>query len=356
MIRKLLIVEDNVDSMEVFIETFIDLFDIVETAYDVDEACKILAEKTISLIILDINLNNRNGAEVIKFVRDDESNSNKDTPVIIVSGIITPKFIEQNKNRFAAIFMKPFNHFEIRQVIEEILGSRNIEDTTSLDDASSEEVPDVIHVGPFAVDALKEQVDQVMIQVKKSAKLKQLFKQAKIDRNMDNYILAHIGIIINISAAICIKMEWNSDKTLEKFVYAAYLHDMSLASRTDLARINTFEKLEVLKDTLSEEDYRIVFDHPNIAAKTIAGINEIPPDVEMMIRQHHELPNQTGFPARCGYQKITPFSAIFIVAHNLADYILDNPKWSMEDFIKTYQSRLHGSHFTRIMRSLLDIK
>jgi HD-GYP domain-containing protein (c-di-GMP phosphodiesterase class II) len=114
--------------------------------------------------------------------------------------------------------------------------------------------------------------------------------------------------------------------------------------------------LEVLKDTLTEDDYRIVFEHPNIAAKTIAGMNEIPPDVEMMIRQHHELPNQTGFPSKCGFQKITAFSAVFIVAHNLADYILENPKWSMEEFIVKYKSRLHGSHFSKIMRALPEMK
>jgi HD-GYP domain-containing protein (c-di-GMP phosphodiesterase class II) len=185
-------------------------------------------------------------------------------------------------------------------------------------------------IGPFAVDALKEQVDQVMVQVKKSAKLKSLFKQAKVDRNADNYVSTHIGMIVNISAAICIKMEWSSDKTLEK--------------------------LEVLKEKISEDDYKLVFDHSNIAAKVIENFNEIPPDVEMIIRQHHELPNQTGFPNAIGYQKITPFSAVFIVAHCLTDYIIENPKWAMDEFVKKYRSRLHGSHFTKIMRLLPEIK
>lgn len=349
--KKLLIVEDNVGLVGVLFETLADIFDIIETAYDVDEACKMLSENTFALVILDINLNNRNGAEVVKFVKDNASNSNQETPFVIISGIVTPKFIELYKDRFAAIIMKPFEDLEIRKVIGDILSS-----ITSEESASTDDIPDVKCIGPFAVDALKEQVDQVMVQVKKSAKLKSLFKQAKIDRNADNYVSTHIGMIINISAAICIKMEWGSDKTLEKFVYAAYLHDMSLSTRADLARINTFEKLEVLKEKLSEEDYKLVFEHPNIAAKTIANFNEVPPDVEMMIRQHHELPNQTGFPGSVGYQKITPFSAVFIVAHNLADYIIENPKWTMDEFIKKYRSRLHGSHFTKIMRSLLEIK
>lgn len=349
--KKLLIVEDNVGLTGVLFETLIDVFDIIETVYDVDEACKMLSENTFAVVILDINLNNRNGAEVVKFVKDNASNTNQKTPFVIISGLITPKFIEHYSDRFAAIVMKPFEDLEIRRIVENVLSTISIEDEIVNDD-----IPDVKCIGPFAVDALKEQVDQVMVQVKKSAKLKSLFKQAKVDRNADNYVSTHIGMIVNISAAICIKMDWSSDKTIEKFVYAAYLHDMSLASRPDLARINTFEKLEIFKDKLSEDDYKLVFDHSTIAAKTITNFNEVPPDVEMMIRQHHELPNQTGFPNAIGYQKITPFSAVFIVAHSLADYIIENPKWTMDDFVKRYRSRLHGSHFTKIMRSLLDIK
>ncbi len=203
---------------------------------------------------------------------------------------------------------------------------------------------------------LKEEVKGVLEHVKKNSKLKSLLKQVQVDRSADQYMKAHIGMLINISAAICAKMQWNSEKTIEKFVYASYLHDWALAMRPDLARINTFAKLDLLKDTLTEEDYQIVLDHPNIAAKQISDINEIPPDVDMMIKQHHEFGNETGFPSKCGYQKITPFSAVFIVAHTLTDYIIDNPKWTIEDFIKTNKSRLHGSHFTKIMRVLPELK
>ncbi|MBC7538900.1 MAG: hypothetical protein H7281_08765 [Bacteriovorax sp.] len=58
--------------------------------------------------------------------------------------------------------------------------------------------------------------------------MKHLFTQMKIDRNIDNYIITHINMLINISTAICMQIEWNTDKTLEKFVYAAYLKDMAM--------------------------------------------------------------------------------------------------------------------------------
>lgn len=356
MITKLLIVDDNIDFVGAVYDFLANKVSLIDTAYSIEEAGKYLIENSYHAIILDINLNNRNGAEVIKFINENE-NLNKETPIIIISGIITPQFVENYKDRFAAILLKPIEPNELKNIVENILSQIKDEDGTEIPIAQEEDLKnDLQYAGPFQVDALKEEVSRVMVHVKKNSKLKQLFKQAMVDRSKDNYISSHIGMVINISAAICAKMEWNSEKTLEKFVYASYLHDMALAQRPDLARINTFAKLELMKETLSEEEYRIVLDHPNIAAKTIADLNEIPPDVDAMIKQHHEFGNETGFPTKCNYQKITPFSAVFIVAHTFADYIIENPKWTMEEFVKQNKSRLHGSHFTKIMKSLSEMK
>lgn len=355
MITKLLIIDDNVDFVSALYDSLSPKVSVIDTAYTIQEAQNFLLENSYHAIILDINLNNQNGALIIKFISDNE-NPNKETPVIIISGIITAQFIETYKNRFAAILLKPIEPSELKNIIDDIFSKIPKEQETITPEKDEDFNPDLQFAGPFQVDALKEEVSRVMVNVKKNSKLKQLFKQASVDRNKDNYISSHIGMMINISAAICNKMEWNSEKTIEKFVYASYLHDLAIAQRPDLARINSFAKLDLIKETLSEEEYRIVLEHPNIAAKTVAELNEIPPDVDTMIRQHHEFGNETGFPTKCGYQKITPFAAVFIVSHCLADFIIENPKWTMEDFIKQNRSRLHGSHFTKIMKSLSELK
>jgi len=358
MYKRILIIDDNVDFVEAMYDHVAPLVDITDTAYNVEEAIALIKQNPFTLILLDINLNNRNGAEIVKFILENE-NPNKDTPIIILSGIISATFVDHYQKRFAGILIKPFPPSELKEKIKEVLA--NIPTTTTEPEAvkpidTHDDHPELHYAGPFEMDKLKEEVKEVLGQVKKNSKLKSLLKQVQVDRSADHYMKTHIGMLINISAAICAKMEWNSEKTIEKFVYASYLHDWALAMRPDLARINTFAKLELLKDTLTEDDYKIVLDHPNIAAKQISDINEIPPDVDMMIKQHHEFGNETGFPTKCGYQKITPFSAVFIVAHTLTDYIIDNPKWTVEEFVKTNKSRLHGSHFTKIMRVLPELK
>lgn len=346
MENNLLIIDDNKEIIEIVSLILIDLFDSIKGVCSVEDAREMLIKNSYSLIFLDIDLNSRNGGEVVKFLSETENNFNKNTPVIVLSGIINPKFIEKNQSRFAGIITKPFDHLELINSVEKILTNNQLDD----------EIPIVKCELPFPLPQLEQQVHKVLDQVRKSPKLKQLFNKMKVDRNVDNYISTHIGMIINISTAICMQMEWNTDKTLEKFVYAAYLHDMALSDRPDLARVNTFLELEAKKDFLSVNDYKLIFDHSNIAANTISEMNEIPPDVEIMIRHHHELPKGNGFPAKAVSQKIAPLSAVFIVAHDLTDYILNNSNWSLGNYISLSKEKFQGAHFMKVLKVLNDIK
>jgi response regulator RpfG family c-di-GMP phosphodiesterase len=348
MEKTLLIVDDNKEIIDIVSEILSDLFDKIMTAGTVDEAQKVLQENTFSFVILDINLEGRNGAEVIKFLVDTD-NPNKSCPFVILSGIITPQFIQKHNQRFAGILMKPFEHSELLDIVENILNDKQPA-------ARLEELPYIKCDLPFPIVQLEQRVSKVMEGVRKNNKLRELFAQMKIDRSGDNYMMTHIGMLINISTGICIQLEWNTDKTLEKFVYAAYLHDMALSDRPDLAKLNTSEELEAKKATLSEYDYKLVLEHPNIADRSLEGMREIPPDVQMIVKQHHELPKGTGFPTKMTYQKISPLSTVFIVAQDLTEHILANPKWSMENYLKEAKSKFKGTHFIKVLSALDSIK
>ena len=347
MEKILLIVDDSKEIIDVLKELLADLFDKIITAESVETAQDRLNENVYSCIILDINLVGRNGAEVVKYLVERPDNKNNQCPVVILSGIINAQFAEKYGQRFAAIITKPFNHEDL------IIRIKSILETGS----DLEEIPDIECALPFPIPQLEQKVSKIMDQVRKSSKLKQLFAEMKVDRSGDNFIMAHIGMLINISTGICIKMEWNTDKTLEKFVYAAYLHDMALSSRPDLAKIHgsTFE-LDLIKDKLSASDFKLVLEHPNIAAKKIEEITEIPPDVELIVRQHHELPKENGFPNKLSFSKITPLSSVFITAHDLTHFILDNPKWTMKDYIAKAKVKFKGPHFAKILSALNEME
>lgn len=351
MEKILLIVDDSKEIIEVVTDILGDQFDKVLTTGTVDGAQNILSETVVSFIILDINLEGRNGAEVVKFLVDRPENKNNGCPVIILSGIINNQFAERFGARFAGVLMKPFDHVRLQDMVKAILEGNPLPP-----EVVYEELPEVKCELPFPIPQLEQRVNKIMDQVKKNTKLKQLFAELKIDRNTDNYILSHIGMLINISTGISIKMEWNTEKTLEKFVYAAYLHDMALSDRPDLAKIGgSLFEVELLKEKLSAQDFKLVLDHSTIAAKKIDELQEIPPDVGMIVRQHHELPKENGFPTKIGYGKITPLATVFIVAHDLTHFILENPKWTMKDYMAKAKVKFKGPHFAKVLSALNDL-
>lgn len=351
MEKILLIVDDSKEIIDVVTTILSDLFDKIVTAGSVPEAQKILEESVVSMIVLDINLEGRNGAEIVKFLVDNPDNKNNGCPVIILSGIINTQFAERFGSRFAGVVMKPFDHAKLHEMVKAISEGKTIEPEPVYDD-----LPDVKCELPFPIPQLEQRVNKIMDQVKKNTKLKQLFAELKIDRSGDNYIMSHIGMLINIATGISIKMEWNTEKTLEKFVYAAYLHDMALSERPDLAKIKGgYFELELLKEKLSPQDFKLVLEHPNIAAKKIDELKEIPPDVGMIVRQHHELPKENGYPNKLAYNKITPLATVFIVSHDLTHFILDNPKWTMKDYMAKAKMKFKGPHFAKVLSALNDL-
>ena len=350
MEKVLLIVDDSKEIIDVVQELLKDQFDRIETAATVEDAQKKLSETTFSFMILDIKLETRNGAEVVKYLVENPGNENNKCPVLILSGIINSQFAEKFGSRFAGVVMKPFDHEKFIGMVKSIMltGKAEPEDIADFPEAPCEL--------PFPIPQLEQKVAKVLDSVKKNSKLKQLFAEMPIDRSANNYIMAHIGMLINISTGICMKMEWSTDKTLEKFVFAAYLHDMAISHRPELARVHgSLFEIELMQEKLSPADLKIVMDHSTLAANKVGTIPEIPPDVELIIRQHHELPKENGWPAKLSHAKITPLATVFIVAHDLTDYIIDNPKWELKDYMVKAKAKFKGPHFSKVLSALNEM-
>jgi response regulator RpfG family c-di-GMP phosphodiesterase len=350
MEKILLIVDDHPEIIDVVAEILKDQFDRIVSAASVEEAKQTLNETVFSFMILDIKLDSRNGAEVVKYLMDNPENENNKCPIMILSGIVTAEFAEKFGTRFAGVVMKPFNHEKLITMV------RNALMTGKADPENSDDFPEAPCVLPFTIPELEQKVTKVLEAVKKNSKLKQLFAEINVDRSANNYVMGHIGMVINISTCICMKLDWSTEKTLEKFVYASYLHDMAISHRPDLARVHgSLFEIELLKEKLSANEMKLIIEHPTLAANKVATISEIPPDVELMIRQHHELPKENGWPSKLSHNKITPLATVFIVSHDLADYIIDNPKWELKDFMAKAKAKYKGQHFAKVLSALNEM-
>jgi DNA-binding response OmpR family regulator len=81
---KLLIVEDNIPSLELMTEVFISLKAEVRPISDSEKAAAIVNEEKFDGIFLDLEMPNLNGFDLARLVR--KSSWNKSTPIIIVTG------------------------------------------------------------------------------------------------------------------------------------------------------------------------------------------------------------------------------------------------------------------------------
>ena len=130
----------------------------------------------------------------------------------------------------------------------------------------------------------------------------------------------------------------NDPKAYEKIAYASFFHDIMLADRDDLAKINSFDELE--KANLNEEDWDMVFNHALEAFILIRKHPESPPGADEIIKNHHGAANGKGFSN--SIDKLSDLSKIFIIAHH---FVLDlirfkelggEPKSITEELFKRY--------------------
>ncbi len=347
MEKLLLIVDDDQGVAEILAEIASFLYDRVHLAHTVEDAQKYLSEFVFATVILDINLGGRNGGEVVQYLVSNPNNLNIRVPFVIISGIIGPKFANKFNDKFEAILFKPFNEEEVIEILEDLLLYRS-------NPVFNKDIFNAECELPFPVQHLEKKVLRKLENIRKNYKAKDIFQQLKINRNEENYFHAMAQLIIQISTIICMELEWFSDKTLKKLIYAAYLHDMVLISRPALGKIKTQVDLERLRN-ISEKDYHLVLEHSSIAERSLEGIEEIPEDVLTIIKQHHETSQGTGFPNKISHQKITPLSTVFIIAHDMAVYIYENPEWKIDNFLDRVEPLYKGMHFNKVLSALRNI-
>jgi response regulator RpfG family c-di-GMP phosphodiesterase len=155
-------------------------------------------------------------------------------------------------------------------------------------------------------------------------------------------------------------MDWKSDTTYQKLTLAAMLHDLPISNQ-DLARIDSLKELESKKGQFTPKEIDSFKTHSDTAAKLARSMNDIPPDVDVILLEHHERPDGEGFPRKISSSRIGALSVIFIVAHDLVRFILDQgdgteikPTLLKEFAEKQKEVYVHGG-FKKALRVITDL-
>ena len=172
----------------------------------------------------------------------------------------------------------------------------------------------------------------------------------KLKGDQGKYVTSHSLMLAEIASGLACRVGWNSPVTYLKLIMASYLHDLpfhdnKLAEAKDLPKVGDprFTAAEIEK----------IRNHPTEAAKYFSQFRELPAEIDTLIIQHHERPDGSGYPNGLTHTQIHPLSCLFIMAHDLLDYQLENPgQATLAKFQEVSAGKYTVGHFKKLFISL----
>lgn len=195
---------------------------------------------------------------------------------------------------------------------------------------------------------VEELVQQNIKSVTQLAQQKTEFKSIAEDlQNSDANPNAKLIVLVSMLAiAIGKELNWISEKTSNKFIFAAIIHDMVISHEE--------HEREHYKN--AADCSALYKNHPNKASEIANKWNACPGDVGIILQQHHELPDGTGFPYGLNTSRISPLSSVFIVAHELAEYFNKSGKNpNIETWLKLNQLKFSEGDFKKAFGAVVSL-
>jgi HD-GYP domain-containing protein (c-di-GMP phosphodiesterase class II) len=219
---------------------------------------------------------------------------------------------------------------------------------------TAQELINKVGATPEVQEMVKKNIQLTLHTVGRNPKLKNIIDN--LQKEKDRYIASHSVYLAQLSCTLAAAMEWHSESTFHKLNLAAYLHDITLTHQ-ELAKIHDLKELEAKKAKFTKEQFDAYKAHPQHGAELAQKFNEVPPDVDTLIAQHHERPDGSGFPRGLTHKQIGPLSSVFISSHDLVTYIFENDKpFVMQEFLETVKDRYDFGNFRKILKCLGQIK
>jgi response regulator RpfG family c-di-GMP phosphodiesterase len=172
---------------------------------------------------------------------------------------------------------------------------------------------------PEILKTAQEGTQKALLLLSKGGSLPQLLlKFQKIEKfgfadkcTLMNLIATQISHHLNISAIDKIKLN-----------FAVMLHDTLLMDSTYDQKKKYVEAIRRKEHTQKKEILE-VFDHPTLTAEFTRGLSVCPPGTDILIQQHHEWPDGSGFPKGLSCSQIDKLAAIIIVAEDFTLHFIE---------------------------------
>lgn len=179
------------------------------------------------------------------------------------------------------------------------------------------------------------------------------FREAaeKSDVGLD-YLPRHIRTLSMVSCALMRLMGGSSKELVKNLTYCALVHDVAYFNNPKLAQIKGHDHFKKVKKFLSVVEKELYYRSYNYALDYTENDHSAPDGAAPLLyelRNYHLAMDKALFAKR---EKISELASIFIVAHDLTDYILSHPQWTFYEYLQTYPFLEYGEYFEAIFQNL----
>ncbi len=262
------------------------------------------------------------------------------------------EYMYLRRNETAEFIMK------FRRELEELLQRKDLpkEEALAASEMSHEAIHELVHSIGFneeVQELAKKNVEITLKAIGSNPRLSDLIN--KVSRE-GSYISQHSTLLAHVACCVAKEMDWGSDATFSKLALAAFMHDISVKD-PEMAKVNSLRELEEKKGAFPAEEMKQYHLHPAKAADVVRSFKEVPADVDIIVQQHHERPNGSGFPRGLLFNYISPLSSLFIVAHELTQAILfKRTSFNLGEWVSEKKPAFNQGNFKKVMAALDKVK
>ena len=131
--------------------------------------------------------------------------------------------------------------------------------------------------------------------------------------------VAHSMMVSMVAVMLGMKHDWVKPATLEKLSLGGFLHDIG---KTKLPP----EILSKHVTTLTRDEKIIYESHVEIGAQLLSQAKTMPDDVLLMVLEHHERSDGTGYPKKLKDFQISPLARVVSLANAFVDRVSQEKK------------------------------
>lgn len=136
-----------------------------------------------------------------------------------------------------------------------------------------------------------------------------------------------------LSSVVVKKMKWHSEATFFKLTLASFLQDVSLDSIA-LMEICDYQEFLAEQSRFSLAEVKKFTEHPQKSVDIAAAFKEIPPDIDRILIEQHEMPEGNGFPRKLNANQLGPLSCVFILTGIFARFVLkEGERFDLPKFV-----------------------